>query len=120
MPHTITSRLFGVLPQGDAVQAFTLPAPNGIEAEALTYGATLSRLLVPDSRGVLANVVLGFSTLEDYLRPHPYFDATVGHVAGRIPGAAFPLGGEEYPLHERWGQSSAWRSGRFQPQGVES
>lgn len=98
MSPSITSRTFGVLPGGKDVQAWTLSDPGCLLVEIITWGATVTRLLVPDREGQLADVVLSFGTLEDYLSNHPYFGATVGRVAGRIPHASFVLDGKRYKL----------------------
>lgn len=98
MPYHITSRVFGHTPQGVPVLAWVLHAPSGMMAEVITYGATLTRLLVPDNRGALADVVLGFPSLDGYLGQHPYFGAIVGRVAGRVSSASFMLDGKRYRL----------------------
>jgi aldose 1-epimerase len=46
----------------------------------------------------VADVVLGFNTLDEYLAGHPYFGAIIGRVAGRISGGQFTLGDRAYQL----------------------
>lgn len=92
------SRVFGCLPNGEAVEAWTLYGAGGITVEAITYGATITRLLAPDRDGNLADVVLGFEGLNPYLTHRAYFGATVGRVAGRIPHARFCLDGANHDL----------------------
>ncbi len=41
--------------------------PQGTMAKIITYGATLTELHVPNARGELADVVLGFKALDGYL-----------------------------------------------------
>ena len=89
---------YGTLSDGRAVEAFTLESRGGMTLEVITYGATITSLQVPDRKGHLADVVLGFSQLSDYLAPHPYFGAMIGRVAGRIGGAEFSLDGTRYLL----------------------
>jgi aldose 1-epimerase len=67
-------------------------------ARITTYGAILTELHVPDRNGRVTNVVLGFDTLERYLKGHPAFGATIGRVANRIGGARFELDGKEYTV----------------------
>lgn len=93
-----SSRPFGTLPDGQQVDAWTLRGSQGAEVEILTYGGIVSRIVMPDRAGHLADLVLGFDNLNDYLRPHPYFGATVGRVAGRIPGGKLTINGEELTL----------------------
>jgi len=89
---------FGSLPDGKTVEVYTLANASGFSFQVITYGATVTSLRVPDRQGRLADVVLGFNTLADYLAPHPYFGALAGRVAGRVSGARFVLDGEEYKL----------------------
>ncbi|XP_042501041.1 galactose mutarotase-like [Macadamia integrifolia] len=63
------------------------------------YGATITNLFVPDKQGHLDDVVLGFDTLEPYLKGiAPYFGCIVGRVANRIKDGKFTLNGVEYTL----------------------
>src|SRR5689334_17988432 len=78
--------LFGKMPDGTAVDLYTLKNDAGMEAKVITYGATLTELQVPDRDGKFTNVVLGFDDLKGYLGANPYFGATVGRVANRIAG----------------------------------
>lgn len=79
-------------------QVHTLRGSNGMLVEFLSWGGIVTRLLVPDRHGRLANVVLGLPSPTDYLGPHPYFGAITGRVAGRISEARFQLDGRDYPL----------------------
>ncbi|CAI9113686.1 OLC1v1014337C1 [Oldenlandia corymbosa var. corymbosa] len=63
------------------------------------FGCTITSLSVPDRVGKLADVVLGFDTLEPYLKgAAPYFGCIVGRVANRIKDGKFTLDGVEYTL----------------------
>jgi aldose 1-epimerase len=95
---TVTSRIFGHLPDGRPVHAWTLSTGGGLVAEVITYGGIVTRLLVPNRAGERTDVVLGFNQLPPYLERHPYFGAIIGRVAGRVRGARFSLGGREYRL----------------------
>jgi aldose 1-epimerase len=83
---------------GQPVERYTLRNAHGIELRVISYGATLTELRVPDRAGKLADVVLGFDRLEEYVDHSPYFGATIGRVANRIAGAHFELAGEQYQL----------------------
>jgi aldose 1-epimerase len=98
MAFSLNSRFWGQLPGGETVEAWTLKSPGGLELEAITYGGIVTRLLVPDREGRLADVVLGFNDLRSYLAGPPYFGAITGRVAGRITGAQFDLEGKTYQL----------------------
>jgi aldose 1-epimerase len=94
----LSSRIFGYLPCGDSIEAWTLRGSGGLEVEVITYGAAITRLLAPDHNGRLADVVLGFHDIESYLKGNACFGAIVGRVAGRITGGRFSLGDKHYQL----------------------
>ena len=98
MQSSISSRTYGQLADGRIVDAWLLRGAGGLALEAITYGGIVTRLLVPDREGNLADVVLGYDHLEPYLLRHPYFGAITGRVAGRITGARFNLEGVDYSL----------------------
>jgi aldose 1-epimerase len=89
---------FGTTRDGLAVDLYTLTNANGVTAKIITHGALLTELHVPDRAGQMADVVLGFKTLDRYEGDHPYFGATIGRVANRIAKGRFRLGGQEYTL----------------------
>jgi aldose 1-epimerase len=90
--------VYGKMPDGRVIDLYTLVNARGLKAKLITYGATLTELYVPDRRGKLDDVVLGFDNLGQYLGEHPYFGATVGRVANRIAKGKFTLAGKEYSL----------------------
>lgn len=92
------SRHFGNLPGGESVETFTLNGSAGASLEFMTYGGIVTSIMMPDREGQLADVVLGFDSLEPYLAGHPFFGAITGRVAGRIPGGRFTVGGKTYDL----------------------
>ncbi|XP_078442764.1 LOW QUALITY PROTEIN: uncharacterized protein LOC144712380 [Wolffia australiana] len=73
---------------------------NGsLEVKLTNWGATIISLLVPDAHGNVADVVLGFDSLQPYLEGEsPYFGCIVGRVANRIRHGRFTLDGAEYTL----------------------
>jgi len=94
---------FGTTPEGTPVLLYTLTNAKGMVAEITNYGATVVRLLVPDRKGKLEDVVLGFSALDGYTsdafrKSSPYFGAIVGRYGNRIGKASFTLGGKTFNL----------------------
>jgi aldose 1-epimerase len=89
---------FGRTADGTAVDIFTLTNKNGVQVRAVTFGAIISSIRVPDRNGTLADVVLGFDTLDPYVAGHPYFGAVVGRYGNRIARAQFSLNGQTYKL----------------------
>ncbi len=94
----VTMSEFGTTPDGQQVQLYTLTNKNGLVAKITNYGATLVSLEVPDRDGKLANIVLGYDTLEQYAGDTSYFGATIGRYGNRIGGAKFTLNGKQYDL----------------------
>lgn len=87
---------FGTTPAGETVRAFRLEGTH-VRAEVITYGGVL-RVLETDTPGGPVDVVLGYDTLEDYIRGDKYIGALVGRCANRIAGGKFVLNGVEYTL----------------------
>jgi aldose 1-epimerase len=84
---------------GKDITLFTLTNGNGLVLKAINYGATVTELWVPDKHGKLADVVLGFESLDGYTNgKNPFFGVTVGRVANRIRGAKFKLAGKDYKV----------------------
>jgi len=86
------------MPDGSEVEKLTLS--NGkISVELITYGATLISLKVPDKEGRMTEVLLGRSSLEEYMAQDKFLGAVVGRYANRIANASFKLNGKEYRLN---------------------
>lgn len=88
---------FGVMPDGTAVQLYTLRG-GALSCNVITFGGSLQSLRVPDRTGTPVDVLLGFDTLEPYLTHGKSLGALVGRYANRIGGARFTLNGKTYSL----------------------
>ncbi len=96
---TMKKESFGKTPQGKEVTIFTLVNVNGLKARIIDYGAILISIEVPDRNGKLADVTLGFDSLDGYAgKDNPYFGTTTGRYANRIAKGKFTLDGVEYKL----------------------
>ena len=89
---------FGVTADGTPVDVYTLTNAHGLRLRAMTYGGIVTSLEVPDRQGQLVDVVLGYDSLESYVRRSPYFGAVVGRYGNRISKGRFGVGGREYSL----------------------
>jgi aldose 1-epimerase len=94
----VTVAPFGRMPDGKAVEVYTLRNARGMEVRAITYGAIIQSIRVPDRSGQLGDVTLGYDSLSGYLTDSPYFGAVVGRYANRIARGRFTLGGKTYQL----------------------
>jgi aldose 1-epimerase len=96
---SVTLAPFGALPDGRRVEVFTFKNAAGIEVRAMTYGAIILSLRVPDRRGQLDDIVLGYDTAAEYVtNKTTYFGAAVGRYANRIARGRFALDGHTYQL----------------------
>jgi aldose 1-epimerase len=101
MPQHIPAEAepFGALADGTEVHRHTLDNGRGLVVRVLTYGGILQTIQVPDRDGRPANVALGFTDLDSYVRDNtPYFGALIGRYANRIAGGRFTLDGRAYAL----------------------
>jgi aldose 1-epimerase len=94
----LARRPYGKTPRGETVELFTLTNQHGLQAAITNYGGIVVSLLVPDRHARLADVVLGFDSLDGYLAGHPYFGAIIGRYGNRIANARFTLDGITYSL----------------------
>ena len=81
-----------------SVREVVLTNSNGMLARIISFGARLTELHVPDRNGQMADVVLGFDNLADYVANDAYFGATCGRYGNRIAKGRFVLDGTEYQL----------------------
>jgi aldose 1-epimerase len=91
--------------QGSA-EIYLLRGSGGMEATITNYGGTVMSLKVPDVRGAIDDVVLGYDKVEDYAKASPYFGCLVGRYGNRIGKAKFSLDGKEYKLAANNGENS--------------
>ncbi len=96
---SITSEPFGVLPNGREARLFTLRNCNGMTVKISNFGGIITSIVCPDREGNFADVVLGFDTVEPYVKDSPYFGALIGRFGNRIAKGRFELEGKEYQLH---------------------
>lgn len=97
LPVTVTSRPFGIAPDGSAALSFLI-RNDKLQLEVLSFGARVTSLLVPDRDGNLADIVLGFAALQPYMEDTAFLGCTVGRYANRIDKGRFTLNGKDYQL----------------------
>jgi aldose 1-epimerase len=102
----VTKQPFGKTEDGIPVDIYTLQ-DGSIEVRIMTYGGIVQSLKVPDRRGSVADVVLGFDSLDQYEKnPGPYFGALIGRYANRIAHGQFSLDGHTYKLPKNDGDNT--------------
>lgn len=91
---------------GKKVSVYTIKNKNGMSADITNYGAKVVRLFVPGKNGELADVVLGFDTLDEITTRETYFGVVCGRFANRVGNGKFTLDGKEYTLAVNNGPNS--------------
>lgn len=95
---TLKAENFQATVQGKPTDLYFLRKGN-IEAAITNYGGRIVGLCTPDKNGKMADVVLGFSSIEGYLKAKEVFHgALIGRVGNRIAKGKFTLDGQEYTL----------------------
>lgn len=98
----IVKRHFGIT-DGQDVGLYTLTNSRGLEVSITNFGSAVVSLKAPDRRGEFGDVVLGYETLEEYVRNPRYFGGLIGRHANRIGLGRFSLNGHEYQLTQNNG-----------------
>ena len=82
---------------GLPVRQFTLT--NGaLTLKAMSYGAVVTELHVPDRQGRAGDVVLGYRNLAAYVAGTAYFGCVAGRCANRIARGRFAIDGRPFQL----------------------
>jgi aldose 1-epimerase len=102
----ITSTPYGKTADGTAVTLYTLTNPHGLEVAITNYGGVIVSVKAPDRTGAFADIVLGFDSLDSYLKPNPFFGALVGRYGNRIANGQFTLDGKTYTLAKNNGPNA--------------
>ncbi len=87
------------MPDGRNVDLFTLTNQQGVKVTITTFGATVVSIVVPDNKGKMGDIALGFDSLAGYRQEgNPFIGATIGRFANRIARGKFTLNGKAYTL----------------------
>lgn len=80
------------------MDTFTLRNSNGMVVRYIAYGGSIVSIEVPDRDGRVADVTLGYDTLEGYENDRSYLGALVGRYANRIARGRFMLDGHMHAV----------------------
>jgi aldose 1-epimerase len=106
----IYKTLFGSF-QNQNIDLYTLKNSNGMSVKITNYGATITAISVPNSKGEVENIACGFDKLDgyfsnEYVDNSPYFGGTIGRYCSQIKDAKFSLNGKEYQLSANCGNNN--------------
>ena len=82
----------------DQFSVYELRNKNGVSLKLTNFGGRVISFFVPDRHGALADVVLGYDSVERYATGNPYFGAAIGRFGNRIAKGKFSLDGTEFNL----------------------
>lgn len=83
---------------GEKTDLFVLKNKNKMEVCVTNFGGRIVSVMVPDKDGNMKDVVLGFDSIQDYIKYPSDFGASIGRYANRINQGRFTLDGVEYQL----------------------
>ncbi|HTW62204.1 MAG TPA: aldose epimerase family protein [Terracidiphilus sp.] len=90
--------IWGHTADGTAVPIYTLTSGQ-VEVRVMAWGAKLVSVRTPDRTGKVADIVLGYNSLQDYLNDtKTYFGSVVGRYGNRIAHGKFSLDGKTYQI----------------------
>ncbi len=101
----IEKRYFGTCAAG-AVDMYTLTVDSGMSVDIITLGGAIVRLLAPNKKGELCDVVCGYDDLSSYVNASGFQGALIGRVGNRIANGKFTLDGRDYQLYINNGVNS--------------
>lgn len=106
----IYKTLFGSF-QNQNIDLYTLKNSNGMSVKITNYGATITAISVPNSKGEVENIACGFDKLDgyfsnEYVDNSPYFGGTIGRYCSQIKDAKFSLNSKEYQLSANCGNNN--------------
>lgn len=93
--NRVSTADFGMLDDGTVVKQYTLRNSNGMEVALMTYGATITKISVPDKNGKYDNVIHASESFSDYLVKYPAASA-IGRFANRIERGQFSIDDQQY------------------------
>jgi aldose 1-epimerase len=107
VPSTINPQAFSKLIDGQQVMLYTLKNQKGLEITVSNWGGRIISWLVPDKKGNMEDVVLGYDSINGYLNAkESYFGAAIGRYGNRIAKGEFSIGDIKYKLAQNNGVNS--------------
>ncbi|QHI95941.1 galactose-1-epimerase [Aristophania vespae] len=99
---------WGKLADGQTVKSISLTNDRSTTVRIITYGGIIQSVETPDKKGKIANIALGFDSIDGYVKNNKgaFFGAVLGRVANRIANGTFTLEGKTYHTSVNEGQNT--------------
>ncbi|MCR5212916.1 MAG: galactose mutarotase [Eubacterium sp.] len=91
---------FGQTSNGTKVTAFTISNKSGMSATIIDFGATVTKLIVPDKTGGFRDVMLGYDNVASYENGSTYFGTIIGRNCNRINQGQVTIDGQVYQMDQ--------------------
>lgn len=102
----ISRKNFENVIDGKKIDLYTLKNINGLVTQITNYGGRVVNLWVPDKNGNFEDIVLGYETIDGYLKSNEiYFGALIGRYGNRIASGKFILNDSTYTLAKNNGDN---------------
>lgn len=83
---------------GKKTGLYILRNKNNMEVCVTNFGGRIVSIMAPDRNGTMRDVVLGFDSIQDYIKYPSDYGASIGRYANRIAHGRFSLDGVTYQL----------------------
>ncbi|WP_418827066.1 aldose epimerase family protein [Phocaeicola sp.] len=83
---------------GKKTGLYILKNKNNMEVCVTNFGGRIVSIMAPDRNGTMRDVVLGFDSIQDYIKYPSDYGASIGRYANRIAHGRFSLDGVTYQL----------------------
>lgn len=98
---------YAKMADGTTIEQYKLTNSGGMEMDVITFGGIITKLTAPDKNGKFEDVVLSYTTPEEYFNGNPYFfGGIIGRYGNRIAKGKFTLDGKPYQLTVNDGPNS--------------
>ncbi|CAE8593698.1 unnamed protein product [Polarella glacialis] len=97
----------GSTASGQPISQYTLSHGSNLTVRIMDFGATILSVHVPDAKGAMGEVTLGYDDAAEYVAGRtPYFGTVAGRVANRISKGSFSVDGKSYAVAVNNGPNS--------------
>src|SRR5437879_6882481 len=103
---SVEKQSFGVTADGSSVDLYVLTNRNGAQVSITNFGGVVVSIKMPDRKGTLGDIALGYDSLEGYINDKNFFGALIGRYGNRIAQGKFIINGVTYTLAKNNGENS--------------